>query len=92
MINQQLLDYIEQQLQQGVSQEQIKSSLMANGWQAQDIEEAFAFIQNPASQVSTPTKTIISLPSATAIFGQAWAIYKQRIGTFLGIMIIPMLI
>lgn len=92
MVNQQLLDYIKQQLQQGVSQEQIKSSLMANGWQAQDIEEAFAFIQNPASQVPTPTQTITSLPGATAIFGQAWAIYKQRLDTFLGVMIIPMLI
>lgn len=95
MVNQQLLDYIKQQLQQGVSQEQIKSSLMANGWQAQDIDEAFAFIQNPtsqSSQVPPPAQTITSLPGATAIFGQAWAIYKQRFGTFLGVMIIPMLI
>ncbi len=43
MTNQQLLDYIKQQLQQGVSREQIKSSLMTNGWQSQDIEEGFAF-------------------------------------------------
>jgi hypothetical protein len=32
MINQQLLDYIEQQLQNGVSKEQIKSNLLSNGW------------------------------------------------------------
>ena len=36
MINQQILDYIKQQVQQGVSREQIKSSLMTNGWQASD--------------------------------------------------------
>lgn len=41
MINQQLLDYIKQQSQQGASREQIKSSLLANGWQTSDIEEAF---------------------------------------------------
>lgn len=41
MINQQMLDYIKQQMQQGVDQEQIKNSLMANGWQLQDIEEGF---------------------------------------------------
>lgn len=47
MINQQLLDYIKQQLQQGVSREEIKRSLMANGWQAQDIEEGFNNIDIP---------------------------------------------
>mgnify|MGYP001587406703 CR=1 FL=1 len=95
MVNQQLLDYIKQQTQQGISKEQIKSSLMTNGWQAQDIDEAFSFVSNPANQsspVPPPAKTISSLPGATAIFGQAWTIYKQRLGTFLGVMAIPMLI
>ncbi len=41
MVNQQMLDYIKQQVQQGVSREQIKSSLMTNGWEASDIEEGF---------------------------------------------------
>ena len=41
MINQQILDYIKQQVQQGVSREQIKSSLMTNGWSSSDIEEGF---------------------------------------------------
>ncbi|MDI6602948.1 MAG: hypothetical protein QME57_02385, partial [Patescibacteria group bacterium] len=95
MVNQQLLDYIKQQLQQGINQEQIKSSLMANGWQAKDIDEAFAFIQNSTSQsskVPLSTQTITSLPEATTILGQAWIIYKQRLGTFLGVMVIPILI
>jgi len=47
MVNQQILDYIKQQMQQGVSREQIKSSLMTNGWQAQDIEEGFNNIDAP---------------------------------------------
>lgn len=41
MTNQQLLDYIKQQLQQGVSNEDINKSLLANNWQNTDIEEAF---------------------------------------------------
>ena len=49
MVNQQLLDYIKQQLLQGISREQIKSSLMANGWQAQDIEEGFNAINTSTS-------------------------------------------
>jgi len=42
-----MLDYIRQQLQQGVSREQIKGSLMTNGWQAQDIEEGFSAANAP---------------------------------------------
>lgn len=49
MVNQQLLDYIKQQLQQGTNREQIKNSLMANGWQAQDIEEGFNAINTSIS-------------------------------------------
>src|SRR3989344_1383186 len=44
MTNQQMLDYIKQQLQQGVNNEAIKTSLIANGWQSADIEEAFRLI------------------------------------------------
>jgi hypothetical protein len=94
MTNQKLLDYIRQQLQQGVGREQIKSSLLVNGWQEADINEAFALIFNPApspQSSATPQPTIAAFPSATAILGQAWSLYKQRLGTFLGVMIIPML-
>lgn len=95
MITQQLLDYIKQQLQQGINKEQIKNLLIIEGWQAQDIDEAFAFIEGSIDQlqsVSPSVQTISSLPGAIAILGQAWAIYKQRIATFLGIVIIPMLV
>ncbi len=36
-----LLDYIKQQLKQGVDREEIKNSLTRNGWQMPDIEGAF---------------------------------------------------
>ena len=54
MVNQQLLDYIKQQTQQGANREQIKSSLMANGWQAQDIEESFTALNFPVSPEQNP--------------------------------------
>jgi hypothetical protein len=50
MTNQQLLDYIKQQLQQGVSNEDINKSLLANNWQNTDIEEAFNSITAPKQQ------------------------------------------
>lgn len=95
MINQQLLDYIKQQSQQGASQEKIKSMLIANGWLESDINEAFGSVAGTSShqpQMPMPQQATASLPSATALLGQAWTIYKQRIGTLLGIVIIPMLI
>ncbi len=94
MVNQQMFDYIKQQLQQGVSREQIKNSLMANGWQENDINEAFNMFSNnpvPSPQAPAP-QTITVLPGAAVIFGQAWSLYKQRLRTFLGIMIIPVLV
>jgi len=56
MVNQQLFDYIRQQLQEGVSSEQIKSSLLANGWPEDDINEAFVSINSPLS--ATPLENI----------------------------------
>lgn len=45
MVNQQLLDYIKQQSQQGIKNDEIKKSLLASGWQGTDIEEAFGMAQ-----------------------------------------------
>jgi len=44
MTNPQLLDYIRQQLQQGINKGNIKASLFQNGWRNADIEEAFTLI------------------------------------------------
>jgi len=87
MPNQQLLDYIKQQLQLGASKDQITNSLISTGWQKQDIEEAFSLLSNQDNQTHSS-----SLPGAIEILKQAWNIYKQRFGTFLGIAIIPILL
>jgi len=42
MVNQQLLDYIKQQLQQGVSREIITNNLISQGWQQSDVNDAFS--------------------------------------------------
>lgn len=46
MENQQLLDYIRQQLQQGVDKETIKNLLFDQGWQKSDLDQAFLQIQS----------------------------------------------
>jgi hypothetical protein len=44
MINQQLLDFIRKQLQEGVEKNKITNDLLTNGWVVGDIEEAFRTI------------------------------------------------
>ena len=81
MINQQILDYIKQQLQQGVSREQIKSSLMTNGWQENDISSAF----NMLSQVpQTPMATENLSPQQRGINVKKM-ITKGILGIFAGL-------
>ena len=67
MINQQLLDYIKQQIQQGADREKINNSLMANGWQVSDMKEAFDSIM-PSNQPVQPTPLTGSTPQPFSTF------------------------
>ena len=65
MINQQLISFIKQQLQLGLTKEKISSELLANGWTTQDIEEGFTTINlaqnipvSPYSNLNKPTTDI----------------------------------
>lgn len=48
MITQQLLEYIKQRKQQGLSDKDIKTVLSIEGWQSQVIDEAFYLVENPS--------------------------------------------
>ena len=78
MINQQLLDYIKQQLQQGVSKEAIKNALMASGWQAQDIEEGLN-----ATNPSAPLEQYSNFPTKAPM-----KIWKILTASLVGLVII----
>jgi len=54
MINQQLLDFIKQQLQVGLTKEKISSQLLTNGWTPQDIEEGFRATVLPMPTTTPP--------------------------------------
>ncbi len=59
MVNQQLPDYIKQQTQQGINNERIRQSLIANGWQASDVQSAFNELQTAAQPKKKKWKKII---------------------------------
>ena len=40
MVTKEIVDYVADQLKQGVSKDEIKNALVASGWQAADIDEA----------------------------------------------------
>ena len=88
MINQQLLDYIKQQLQQGVSREIITSNLISQGWQQSDINEAFVSINSPIS--STPQENIATQQFSTISQQPKRRINKALLAviSILGILII----
>lgn len=65
MANQQMLDYIKQQLEQGATKEFITRSLLANGWRAEDITQAFNTLLNPPVVSTPPQPTQPPAPSQT---------------------------
>ena len=67
MINQQLLDYIKQQIQQGMSSDNIKIALRSNGWEDADINEAFNNLATPPSGVASVQINQASKPKGVRI-------------------------
>jgi hypothetical protein len=78
MVNQQLLDYIKKQSQQGINNEQIKQSLQSNGWQNVDIEEAFNSINYPVQ--GQPISNFSNLASVR--------IWKIIVASLVGVIVI----
>ncbi len=63
MANQQLLDYIKQQLEEGIGREEIKNTLIKSGWTHADVDEGFLSIE-PSQEA--PTNTEVPHPSPVA--------------------------
>jgi len=83
MITQELIDYIKQQLNQGVEKEKIKQLLLANGWQNEDIEKAFEIIAQPSMTQTSEIQKFIS-PKKKRI--------KKIIAIILGIFVFLLII
>lgn len=62
MVNQEFLDYIRQQLHEGTDKEQIKQSLLENGWETVDVQEGFIAVTGESWSSHPIQETIIPLP------------------------------
>jgi hypothetical protein len=98
VVSQKLTDYIKQQLQKGGDRKTITKELIDIGWEKSQVEEAFNQVDNLlGKQTSTSATTDISkqavgLTGPFDLLKEAWDLYKARIGTFLGVVLLPMLV
>jgi hypothetical protein len=60
MANQQLIDYIKQQMQLGVPKDSIKQTLVTSGWPEGDIQEGFTAIAGPAVSQPQASASVVS--------------------------------
>lgn len=58
MTNQQLLDYIKQQLQNGIGKENIKAELLAKGWKEKDVSDAMSLIEDNQVGITSETSNV----------------------------------
>jgi len=102
MINQQLIDYIKQQLGSGISRPEVTDVLIKTGWMQTDIDEGFRIIDGIPSLVQAVpppvnSPTTDNLSGSVKIMGigelldKAWQIFKERFWNLLGIMLLPTL-
>jgi len=95
MINQELLDYTRRQLTSGVGKEEIGKALATQGWNQQDIEEAFittektSLVSQTPPSISSPV-TASNNPSSVIIENKIWLKVIPRTNT--GFMVVSLLL
>ncbi|KKQ58130.1 MAG: hypothetical protein UU52_C0014G0009 [Candidatus Levybacteria bacterium GW2011_GWB1_41_21] len=95
MINQELLDYTRRQLTSGVGKEEIGKALATQGWNQQDIEEAFITTEKTSLVSQTPPSisfpvTASNNPSSVIIENKIWLKVIPRTNT--GFMVVSLLL
>ncbi len=97
MVRQELVDYIKNQAQKGLGKEEISKNLLSAGWRAEDINVAFGAVSGTNIPVSFYKANIgnldnpSSFPGAGFLLGEAWDLFRPRIKTFAGIIVIQFL-
>ncbi|MGB9608947.1 MAG: hypothetical protein ACPL3E_01070 [Minisyncoccia bacterium] len=61
MANQQLVDYLKEQLESGAKREDLKQALLNIGWQMSDIEEALKVIDNESGALKNSESNLVNL-------------------------------
>lgn len=83
MANQEILNYIKQNLERGITKEQIWEELKRAGWQEEDMKRAFQDLGLMEMDV---------LPGIGDLLERVFQTYKDRFWTLVGIMLLPFLL
>lgn len=80
MPNQQAIDYAKNELSRGVSPENVRSSLLVQGWTLKDIDEAFEAAGMHAHVAALFGAYVAPGPllGVAELFASAWGIFKKR--------------
>ena len=81
-MNQELINFIQQQLQQGALKDQITQTLLSNGWQQEQINQAFNQVESQNTPANTspsqPTSDMFLEPSVDYQLKSAWLNFKSK--------------
>lgn len=76
-MNQEQLQYVKNQLQNGIPVDQVRENLTAAGYTSELVEELLQAAESGAA-APPPTATPASLPDVGAFVMQSWAVLRQR--------------
>ncbi|MEX0877991.1 MAG: hypothetical protein WDZ40_04010 [Candidatus Spechtbacterales bacterium] len=89
MPNQEIIDYIKKQLEEGVSETEIRVALRFRKFKEEEIEEAFLYIKSEKIVSQSLEYSSDKMMKGSEILSRSIRTYKERLGTFLGIVSIP---
>lgn len=94
MINQQLQDWVKEQLQQGVSKDGVRQMLRNTGWQDSDIDQVLSVIEDSPnlSNIPPPAPGHVSLIGPWNLFKKSFVVYRERLWIIFGIYFLPLII
>ncbi len=77
-IPQEILDYINTSLIQGYTEDQIKTTLLQNGYQESYINAAFAEYKRQTNSTQGVSQTLFPLPNIAQLFTETLSLYQQN--------------
>jgi hypothetical protein len=93
MVTKDLLTYISTSIQQGREPAMIRQSLVDNGWNPADVDEALHTMHMPTALTGNTQKPAMqSLPSTALLISQAWIVYKSNFKRIVKLIVFYLLI
>ena len=89
MPDQNLLNYIKDERAKSISNAEITAALLKTGWNQDQVKEAFANLDKPATAApaASPATPSNYFPSFKELLSQAWQVYRERWTAIVGTLL-----